>query len=110
MCVQPQTAPVSSLSMVSVSKRTPHHPLGPAVLAVSALLSYQTLPVTTSARRSWSLERIVTLMRDVASARMEASVLTVSVQLGQKQLLPLQPPLPLSQLHALQRIQLVSVF
>merc|ERR1719425_117475 len=26
MCVQPQTAPVSSLSMVSVSKRTPHHP------------------------------------------------------------------------------------
>merc|ERR1711970_905095 len=26
MFVQPQTAPVSSLSMVSVSKRTPHHP------------------------------------------------------------------------------------
>merc|ERR1712215_332467 len=25
MCVQPQTAPVSSLSMVPVSKRTPHH-------------------------------------------------------------------------------------
>merc|ERR1712029_1326663 len=82
----------------------------PAALAVSALLSYQTLPVTTSVRRSWRLEKIVTLTRDVASARMEASVLTTSVQLGQPLLLPLlQPPLLLPQFHVLRKMTLVSV-
>merc|ERR1711955_11148 len=86
--------------------------------AASALLSYQTLPVTTSARRSWRLKKIVTLTRDVASARMEASVLTTSVQLGQPLLLPLlqppqqqlQPPLLLPQFHVLRQVKLVSVF
>merc|ERR1711955_173108 len=72
--------------------------------AASALLSYQTLPVTTSARRSWRLEKIVTLTRDVASARMEASVLTTSVQLGQP------PLLLLPQFHVLRQGKLVSVF
>jgi len=64
------------------------------------------------------LEKIVTLTRDVASARMEASVLTTSVQLGQPLLLPLlqppqqqlQPPLLLPQFHVLRQGKLVSVF
>jgi len=63
------------------------------------------------------LEKIVTLMRDVASARMEASVLTTSVQLGQLLLLPLlqppqqqlQQPLLLPQFHVLPKMTLVSV-
>merc|ERR1712013_198331 len=94
---------------------------GPAALAVSALLSYQTLLVTTSVRRSWRLEKIVTLTRDVASARMEASVLTTSVQLGQPLLLPLfhvlpkMPlvsvlPLELSEIAALARVHVLLLF